>query len=353
VLESVRTIGPVSRAQIARVTALSKPTVSQALANLVEARLVREAGRSSGGKGPTAALYELNPRAGWVVGIDVGRHWVRAAIADVTGTFVARRDERARVKSAKSLITQIGTIAHGLAADAGMTAAKAHPYLVSFGHIGIVEQDRESGRYALGPLALQLGLISLQQADPVRIAAPLLPELAARSGHTVALVVWGGRGPTIVLREASPSAVHVDMRHGTVFSIAHTASGRLFAVHLSESIVRPVYEAERRAAMQSSQRGEGNAPTRLPAWGAFASELAEVRRHGLGRAEGALIAGVSALSAPVFDHRGAMVLAITAIGPAAAFDARWTGAVATALRDAARTVSDRLGFRPVMSRSAA
>src|SRR5512138_418581 len=69
-----------------------------------------------------------------------------------------------------------------LAAEAGMPAARAHPYLVSFGHVGLIEQDRASGRYALGPLALQLGLISLQQADPVRMAAPLLPELAAHTG---------------------------------------------------------------------------------------------------------------------------------------------------------------------------
>ena len=120
VLECVRRVGPISRAQIARETALSKPTVSQALASLEGAGLVQEAGRSKGGKGPTALLYELNPRAGWVVGIDVGRDWVRAAIADVTGQFVARRDERARVKSSRALITQIGAIAHALAADAGI-----------------------------------------------------------------------------------------------------------------------------------------------------------------------------------------------------------------------------------------
>jgi predicted NBD/HSP70 family sugar kinase len=120
VLDCVLRVGPISRAQIARETALSKPTVSQALAGLERAGLVHEAGRSQGGKGPTALLYELNPRAGWVVGIDVGRDWVRAAIADVTGRFVARRDERARVKSARTLITQIGAIGHGLAADAGI-----------------------------------------------------------------------------------------------------------------------------------------------------------------------------------------------------------------------------------------
>ena len=237
-----------------------------------------------------------------------------------------------------------------LATDAGMTAAKAHPYLVSFGHIGLVEQDRASGRYALGPLALQLGLISLQQADPVRIASPLLPDLAARTGHTVALVVWGGRGPTIVLREASPSAVHVDMRHGTVFSIAGTASGRLFAAHLPVEVVRPIYEAERQSLARTRRRDSATATAHLPAWRTFEAGLVEVRRHGLGRSEGAVVAGVSALSAPVFDHRGAMVLALTAIGPSAAFDARWTGRVATVLRDAAQSVSARLGHGPVVQR---
>jgi len=120
VLEFIRQVGPVSRAQIARDSRLSKPTVSQALAALVRSRLVREAGRSSGGKGPTAQLYELNPRAGWVVGIDVGRHWVRAGIANVTGDIVARRDESARSRSATTLIRQIGDLAHELAADAGI-----------------------------------------------------------------------------------------------------------------------------------------------------------------------------------------------------------------------------------------
>ncbi len=120
VLERIRRLGPVSRAQLARDSGLSKPTVSQALVSLERAHLVREAGRSSGGKGPTAMLYELNPRAGWVVGLDVGRDWVRAAIADLTGEVVARRDERAHARSADALIAQVGETAHALAAEAGI-----------------------------------------------------------------------------------------------------------------------------------------------------------------------------------------------------------------------------------------
>jgi len=120
VLDCIQRQGPMSRADVAREGGLSKPTVSLALSGLLEAGLVREVGRSHGGRGPSALLYELNPQAGWVVGIDVGRRWVRAAIADIAGTIVARREERARVASASSLIGQIGAIAHDLAREAGL-----------------------------------------------------------------------------------------------------------------------------------------------------------------------------------------------------------------------------------------
>ena len=52
-----------------------------------------------------------------------------------------------------------------------------------------MEQDRASGRYGLGPPALQLSLMSLQQADPVRLATPVIEALALQTGHTVAMAV--------------------------------------------------------------------------------------------------------------------------------------------------------------------
>ena len=67
-----------------------------------------------------------------------------------------------------------------LAREAGMAPAKAHPYLVSFGKIGLVEQDQLSGRYGLGPLALQLGLMSLQQSDPVRVGLVMVSDRVER-----------------------------------------------------------------------------------------------------------------------------------------------------------------------------
>lgn len=234
-----------------------------------------------------------------------------------------------------------------LAREAGMPPAKAHPYLVSFGKIGLIDQDPASGRYGLGPLALQMGLISLQQADPVRVAMPLLPELAQRIGHTVSVAVWGNRGPTIVRIEEAPSAVFVTMRHGTVESIARTASGRLFAAYLDVDRVRRVLEHERLQEQHQAMPALPGHPVLppLPTWDEFAPHLNEVRAHGMSRSQGSVIEGVSAMSAPVFDAVGAMVMAVTAIGPSGTFDTRWNGQLALALRDCARTISNQLGAR--------
>jgi predicted NBD/HSP70 family sugar kinase len=147
ILERIQRSGPVSRAQVARDSGLSKPTVSLGLTALLEAGLVREVGRFSGRPGPSAVLYELNPAAGWVVGIDVGRRRVRAALADITGTVVGRRDEQARASSARALIGQLGAIAHALAAEAGIGWEQVHH--VTVGSPGVFEPVR--GAVTLAP----------------------------------------------------------------------------------------------------------------------------------------------------------------------------------------------------------
>ena len=232
-----------------------------------------------------------------------------------------------------------------LAREAGMAPAKAHPYLVSLGRIGLIAQNETTGYYFLGPLALQLGLISLQQANPVHVATPLIAELAKLIGHTVALAVWGNRGATIVRLEESPAAVHVNMRHGTVFSMTSTASGRLFAAYLDIATIKQQFEDDRRRQKARPGAVEASMPaaTSRPNWRDFEQQLTQVRIQGLSRSVGEVVPGVNAMAAPVFDHTGAVVLCVVAIGPAAMFDIHWDATLAQSLRECAQQISMRLG----------
>ena len=227
-----------------------------------------------------------------------------------------------------------------LARRAGMSSAKAHPYLVSFGKLGLIEQDALTGHYTLGPYALALGLSSLTLRSPLRIAIPAIAALAEEIGHTVAIAVLGSHGPTIVYITESARAIHVNMRAGTVMSTVNTATGRVFLAYLPEKIAQHHLARERDDPRVTAQEAGKRSKTEL------ATIVAEVRVHGLARAVGAPIPGINALSAPVFDHMGAIAMAVTTLGPAGSFDPDWEGLLAGAVRSCAQDVSRKLGYAP-------
>jgi predicted NBD/HSP70 family sugar kinase len=146
VLEHLRAAGPSSRPGLARVAGLSKPTVSQALANLEAAGLVRTVGPASPSMGRTAMLYEADPTAGYVVGIDVGRAWIRVAAADLSGEIVARRDERNRARGAAALVKSVGEVARDVVATAGLTWKRVAHTVV--GGPGVFDPDSDRLRHA-------------------------------------------------------------------------------------------------------------------------------------------------------------------------------------------------------------
>lgn len=226
-----------------------------------------------------------------------------------------------------------------LAKKAGMPSAKAHPYLVSFGSFGLVEQNLLTGRYELGPFALQLGLISLQLLDPVRIAIPMITQLADDIDQTIGLSVLGNQGPTIIYIAESSYPIHVNMRTGTVMSIQSTATGRVFAAFLPPRQVDRMLAQEKRNGIAAAFGAQGmKAP-------ALENLLSDVRKRGMARVQGEPIPGINAICAPVFEHSGTIRLGITAIGPAGSFDANWSGNIAKQVNACAKAISHRLGYQ--------
>ena len=226
-----------------------------------------------------------------------------------------------------------------LAARAGMSAAKAHRYLVSFQRLGLVVQDSRTTRYDLGPAALKLGLAALSRLDAVRLARERLPPLMEQIGHTLALAVWGNHGPTIVHWEESPQAVTANLRLGDVMPLLASATGRCFAAHVAPEAIAPLVREEL-ARAQKLQR------TDLPRTQAEVNTLlAEVRTRGVARVVDTLLPGIVGFCAPVFDADGHMALGIVTLGSIATFDPEWGGAVEQPLRAAALQLSQDLGWR--------
>lgn len=226
-----------------------------------------------------------------------------------------------------------------LAKAAGMSAAKAHRYLVSFQRLQLVVQDPATTRYDLGPAALKLGLACLSRLDAVKMARERIAGLMEEIGHTLAIAVWGNHGPTIVHWEESPHAVTVNLRLGDVMPLLSSATGLCFAAHAPKEAIAPLLKEEL-ARLQKQRRPQ--VPSTMAE---VRAALEQVRRQGGARVVETLLAGIVGFCMPVFDSDGHMALGLVALGPAGSFDPEWDGAVARPLRAAARQLSSDLGWR--------
>ncbi|MFB7499665.1 ROK family protein [Streptomyces sp. NPDC056161] len=146
-LDRLRALGAASRAQLARQTGLSKPTVSSALAALAAAGLVHEVGTHAPERGRTAVLYAADPTAGHVLGVDVGRGWLRVAVADLDGTVVARTDVRNRARGSAAMADLVVATARQVVAGSGVDPAEVVHAVV--GTPGVYDAKQRRVRYAM------------------------------------------------------------------------------------------------------------------------------------------------------------------------------------------------------------
>jgi len=91
VLDCVYTSGRVTRVDVARLTGISKPTISESVRRLSEAGLLAETGSVPGRPGRVATIYALAPTAGRVLAVHAGQEGVRARCVDLTGATLWSR----------------------------------------------------------------------------------------------------------------------------------------------------------------------------------------------------------------------------------------------------------------------
>src|SRR6266851_8670988 len=119
-ISHLRQLGSCSRADLARLSGLSKPTVSLALANVERSGLVRTAGQRTGVPGRSAVLYEIRPDAGYVLGLDIGHEYLRGAITDLTGEIRAKAESACTAASVRRRVSELIRLADGICAAAGI-----------------------------------------------------------------------------------------------------------------------------------------------------------------------------------------------------------------------------------------
>jgi glucokinase-like ROK family protein len=193
VVDALRQRGPISQADIARATGLSRTTVSSLVAGLRKSGLVveRDVRPADSRGGRPAVQLALNDSSGAVVGVDFGHSHVQVAVADLSHTVRAERfrDLDVNHRAAEALDSAAEMVDEALA-DSGLRCEKVIG--VGIGLPGPVDR----GRGMVGSNTILPGWIGIEVAAVLerRLRLPVEIDNDANLG-ALAELVWGaGRG---------------------------------------------------------------------------------------------------------------------------------------------------------------
>jgi predicted NBD/HSP70 family sugar kinase len=202
VLDLLLSKGALSRPRLGELIGLSKPTMSQILSRLQSAGLVRPSGSSSGKPGPNALLYEINPSAAYVAGLDVTPRRIRAGVADIAGRTVGLYELPTPGRDARDTLTRVVKAVDGAAGEAGVARADLDRLVV--GTPGAFDPRDRRLRYArhlpgwhepdiLPQLEAALA-IPVEVDNDVNLAAIAELTVGAAQGSDNFVLLWGEEG---------------------------------------------------------------------------------------------------------------------------------------------------------------
>lgn len=222
-----------------------------------------------------------------------------------------------------------------VADEIGVHKSTAFRLLAALEEHDLVRQSEDRGHYELGFGMLRLSNSIPGRLDLVRQARPVMDALAHELDETINVAV---------LRQGY--IVNVGQSIGRSAVAAHNWIGELTPPHATSSgkILLANLGAEQRRMMtgQLVRFTDNTITTRS----ALDKELLTVTQAGYASTDEELEIGLRAIAAPLRDHTGAIVAALSVSGPAYRFDVDRTTRLVAAVCRAADQISSRLGYFP-------
>ncbi|MEE4023627.1 IclR family transcriptional regulator [Gordonia sp. PKS22-38] len=223
-----------------------------------------------------------------------------------------------------------------LARAADLARPTTHRLLSALADQGIIDRDRRTGLWSLGPELYLLGASAAHRYDITSVAGDVIEHLARETGESVFLSARRGDETVCVLsREGSfPLRSHV-LHEGIRFPLGVASAGLAILGHLPDRDVDDFFSRN----------------TLEPDWGPDHAEDAIRRRIELTRRDGyatnpaLLVEGSWGLGAAVFDQNGLPAWAVSVTGVQTRFTTDRRRAMGRLLLEGAQDLSVRLRER--------
>jgi DNA-binding IclR family transcriptional regulator len=199
---------------------------------------------------------------------------------------------------------------------------------------GMVDQDEETGRIQLGLALVILGHAALGRRKLDYIAIPVMARLTEQFKEYVSLSRLV-RGRVVMMRGGPVEAMERETFLTTVVPIHASAPGKLLAAWESPESV---------AAIIATHGMDPLTPNTITSAKRFEEELAVVRKAQFAIDNEEIVAGMRHIAAPIFDHQGKLIAALSAGGPVEKVKGEELERLQSALAGAALQISRQMGF---------
>lgn len=223
-----------------------------------------------------------------------------------------------------------------LARATGLNKTTTHRLLAALEREGMVGRAAGGERYVLGPEIVVMGGRALRANNLRAVARPELERLAEATRETASLEILSG-GEMLVIDEIAGGHLMSGVPDlGSRWPLHASSTGLAALAFLPEDQARDLLPVTLRPIT-------GQTPTtRAGLW----PELAAIRERGYSVADETLEVGLVAIAAPIFDHDGRPLAALSIAGPKLRVTIDCVPALGERVRAAAARVSTLLGFRP-------
>lgn len=216
----------------------------------------------------------------------------------------------------------------------GLAKSSAHDLLTSLEQVGLLGKNEE-GRYRLGWRLVTLSETLLATTELRREARPIMEELADQYRETIHLAVLDDTKVVYVDKLEGKQAVRVELTALGTRLYAHcSALGKVLLAYQPEENVKRLIKVE------GLPRFTANTITDA---GELELALAKVRKQGYATDQEEILADLCCIGAPIHDHTGHIIAAISMSLPAYRFH-RSQVELRKAMMRTGKLISERLGY---------
>ena len=221
-----------------------------------------------------------------------------------------------------------------VAEQLGFNRAGSHRFLATLRDLGYVEKN-ENNRYRLTFKVLELGMMTLTRFEIRQEARPFMQELATEFKETINLGFWNGKGIFHLDKIDSTEILRIDAPLGSHAPAYCTALGKAILAQMSKEELNNYL---------SSIKLVKYGPNTIISKRKLQQELESTRRQGYAVDNEELALGLRCIAAPVFDHTGRAVYALSISAPAMRFSLKTIEHAQKKIRDVCGRLSALLGF---------